>query len=72
MSGIKLTFRLDSERAILARRNLQKGGTAQKYIDSEILRCSDKYIPMYTSMLKKSGTTSTVIGSGMVDIMPYM
>ena len=66
MSGIKLTFKLDSERAILARRNLQKGGTAQKYIDSEVLRCSEKYIPMYTSMLKKSGTTSTVIGSGIV------
>ena len=63
---IKLTFKLDPENAVLARRNLQKGGKVQKYIDSEVLRCSDKYVPLYTSALKKSGITSTVIGSGMV------
>lgn len=67
MSGsIKLTLKLDPESAILARRSLQAGGTAQKYVDSEVLRCSDKYIPLDTSALKKSGITSTVIGSGMV------
>ena len=63
---IKLTFKLDPENAVLAKRNLQKGGKVQKYIDSEVLRCSDPYVPLYTSALKKSGITSTVIGSGMV------
>lgn len=63
---IKVTFQLDPEKAVMARRNLGKGGKAQMYVDSEVIRCCDKYVPMYTSALKKSGTTSTVIGSGMV------
>lgn len=63
---IKVKLNVAPENVLLARRNLGKGGTAQKYVDSEVLRCSDKYVPMDTSMLKKSGTTSTVIGSGMV------
>lgn len=63
---IKVTLHIAPENALLARRCLQKGGRVQKYIDSEVLRCSDKYVPLDTSMLKKSGTTSTVVGSGMV------
>lgn len=44
----------------------------QKYIDSEILRLSDPYVPMQTGMLKKSGISGTVIGSGKVEyIAPY-
>ena len=64
--SIKLTLRLAPENAIIARRGLQKGGRVQKYIDSEVLRCSDPYVPLDTSALKKSGTASTVIGSGWV------
>lgn len=45
---------------------------AQKYVDSEVLRQSDPYIPMKTGMLKKSGTLGTDIGSGLVKyIAPY-
>ncbi|MCM1220531.1 MAG: minor capsid protein [Lachnospiraceae bacterium] len=44
----------------------------QKYVDSEILRLSDQYVPMQTGMLKKSGISGTVIGSGKVEyIAPY-
>lgn len=44
----------------------------QKYVDSEILRLSDPYVPMQTGMLKKSGISGTVIGSGKVEyIAPY-
>ena len=44
----------------------------QKYIDSEVLRLSDPYVPMQTGMLKKSGISGTVIGSGEVEyIAPY-
>lgn len=44
----------------------------QKYIDSEVLRLSDPYVPMQTGMLKKSGISGTVIGSGKVEyIAPY-
>lgn len=45
---------------------------AQKFVDSEVLRLCDKYIPMRTGMLKKSGTLGTVIGKGEVKwIAPY-
>lgn len=63
---IKVTLHISPENALLARRGLQKGGRVQKYIDSEVLRCSDKYVPLDSSKLKESGTTSTVVGSGMV------
>lgn len=63
---IKVNLHVAPENVLLAKRKLGKGGAAQKFVDSEVLRCSDKYVPMDTSMLKKSGTTSTVIGSGMV------
>jgi hypothetical protein len=45
---------------------------AQKFIDSEVLRRSDKYTPLLTSMLIKSGILGTEIGSGLVKwIAPY-
>lgn len=37
---------------------------AQKLIDSECLRYVDPYVPFRTGMLKKSGISGTVIGSG--------
>jgi hypothetical protein len=37
---------------------------AQRYIDSEVLRRSAKYIPFQTGALNISGTAGTVIGSG--------
>lgn len=45
---------------------------AQAFVDSEVLRKCDPYIPLQSGMLKKSGTLGTVIGSGEVDwIAPY-
>lgn len=45
---------------------------AQKFVDSEVLRLCDKYIPMRTGMLIKSGILGTEIGSGTVEwIAPY-
>lgn len=44
----------------------------QKYIDSEVLRRCEPYIPLDTGMLIKSGFLGTVIGSGTVRyIAPY-
>ncbi|MDE5583705.1 MAG: minor capsid protein [Ruminococcus sp.] len=44
----------------------------QKFVDSEVLRLSDPYVPMKTGMLKKSGISGTVIGSGVVEYTaPY-
>lgn len=51
----------------------QSGFTkAQKFVDSEILRLSEKYTPLLTGMLVKSGILGTEIGSGLVKwIAPY-
>jgi hypothetical protein len=45
---------------------------AQKFIDSEVLRLSEPFTPLLTSMLIKSGILGTDIGSGTVKwIAPY-
>ena len=50
MSGnkVKVKLQIAPENVLLAKRGLQKGGKAQMYVDSEVLRCCDKYVPMYT------------------------
>ena len=46
--------------------------TAQKFVDSEVLRLSGPYIPLRTGMLVMSGILGTEIGSGLVQwIAPY-
>jgi len=46
--------------------------SAQRFVDSEILRLSEPYIPLLTSMLIKSGILGTKVGSGVVEwIAPY-
>lgn len=63
---MKLNMRPTSE--ILARRGLEPGGAVQRYIDNEVLRRNEPYVPMSLGQgggaLKKSGTLATVIGSG--------
>lgn len=45
---------------------------AQAFVDSEVLRLSEPFIPLLTSMLIKSGILGTDIGSGTVEwIAPY-
>lgn len=45
---------------------------AQSFVDKQVLRLSDPYIPFQTGMLKQSGTLGTEIGSGEVSwIAPY-
>ena len=45
---------------------------AQKFVDSEILRLSEPFIPLRTGMLVKSGILGTDVGSGTVSyIAPY-
>lgn len=51
---------------IIRSRGLEPGGAVQKYIDSEVLRLCNPYVPRRGSDLIKSGTISTVIGSGEV------
>lgn len=50
-------------------RNVEK---AQKYLDSQVLKDTDKYVPMRTGILVKSGILGTRIGSGEIQyIAPY-
>jgi hypothetical protein len=45
---------------------------AQMFVDSEILRLSEPFTPLQTSMLIKSGALGTAVGSGEVKwIAPY-
>lgn len=45
---------------------------AQVYVDSEVLRYSEPYLPFRSGILKKSGILSTVVGSGEVEwATPY-
>ena len=67
---MKLTLR--DERGILQERGLAPNGAVQKFIDSEVLRLSDPYVPFDTGNLKKSGQRATEIGSGIVSYnAPY-
>lgn len=50
----------------------KKYTAAQKVVDSEVLRLSEKYTPLLTGTMIKSGQLGTVIGSGTVSwITPY-
>lgn len=60
----KLTIH-DIEKSI-SKRGLGNKGLVQMYVDSEVLRLSDPYIPMDTGTLKLSGVRHTIIGSGEV------
>lgn len=45
---------------------------AQKFLDSEILRTTEPYVPLLTGVLIKSGILGTDIGSGLIQyIAPY-
>lgn len=45
---------------------------AQKFVDSEVLRLSEPFIPLLTGTLIKTGILGTDIGSGLVQwIAPY-
>ena len=47
-------------------RGLETSGKVQQFVDSEVLRYSDPYVPFLTGDLKRSGTLATTLGSGIV------
>lgn len=59
-------FKLYHLQQTIQSRGLDAGGRVQKFIDTEVLRTSEPYIPLDTGKLKQSGITGTVIGSGKV------
>lgn len=55
-----------------AKNRTQGFDRVQVFIDNEVLRKCDPYVPMDTGMLKKSGILGTVVGSGeVIYIVPY-
>lgn len=59
-----MRIRINPTAQILAERGLQRGGRVQTFIDNEVVRLSDRYVPMRTGTLKKA--IGTVYGSGEV------
>lgn len=51
---------------LLRERGIEKGGKVQKFVDSEVIRCMDSFVPFRNGFLKKSAILGTVIGSGRV------
>lgn len=59
-------FHLDSTDKIFKRIGLNEGGIIQKFVDSEVLRLCDPYLPFQTGTLRNQGILGTVVGSGEV------
>lgn len=59
-------FKMDSIQKILAKRNLETGGLVQRFIDSEVIRQCEPYVPFDEGVLTRSASLATKIGSGLV------
>ncbi len=51
---------------VIKKRGIEKNGRVQQFIDSEVLRRCQPYVPMDRGELIRSGIDKTVIGSGKV------
>lgn len=72
--GVKYDYELDLSGLtdLLRERGLQPGGAVQAFVDSEIIRLADPYVPFRTGALKDSALINTVIGQGeIVYATPY-
>lgn len=63
---MKTKFTILATQTLIQVRGLEVGGRVQKFIDSEVLRLTDPYVPKDSGKLKESGTIHTKIGSGEV------
>lgn len=55
-----------NEPEIIEKRGIDRSGRVQQFIDSEVLRMCQPYVPMDTGELIRSGIRETKIGSGEV------
>ncbi len=62
----KITLRINSISKILADRGLAQKGRVQQYIDSEVMRVMEPYMPFDTGMMARSMPLASVVGSGEV------
>ena len=65
---MKITAKLEMGpvQKILAKHDLEKGGAVQRYIDSEVIRQCEPYVPFDSGALTASASLNTRIGSGLV------
>lgn len=64
MSGMNMRLQLNTE--YTRNRFKEKYQRAQKWLDNEVLKDSDPYVPMRTGNLRNSGIRGTDVGSGCV------
>lgn len=66
-TGVYLkAFEIKSAVKLASARGLNTGERVQKFIDNEVLRQSEPYVPMLNKDLIRSGPINTKIGSGEV------
>lgn len=59
-----VTFSMKAPASILAEHGLSNGAQVQQYIDKEILRLCEPYVPRKSGALIASGYSATACGSG--------
>ena len=62
----KVSVRLELDTPQVTNRFEARFQRAQRFLDSEVLRCSAPYVPMRDGNLMRSGTNGTKLGSGQV------
>ncbi len=61
-----MDYKIELDTSGIISRLAPKFSLAQKFVDNEVLKDCDEYVPMRTGNLVKSGIRGTVIGSGQV------
>ena len=61
-----ISYKLVLDQPRVISRFAPKFSRAQKFVDNEVLKDSDEYVPMRTGNLRNSGIRGTVLGSGRV------
>lgn len=70
--GIAFTFKSASTGEIIEKRGLESGGFVQQYVDSEVMRYMEKYMPRLSGRMIDQMIIPTVVGSGEVNVeTPY-
>ena len=62
---MKCRLEIDTQ-VVVKKRGFGIGGQVQRYVDSEVLRLCEPYVPRDSTALIRSGTNNTNIGSGKV------
>lgn len=65
---MKIVAKLDlpTDAELMAKLNVQKGGLVQQFIDSEVIRQCEPYVPFDEGVLTASAWNATDVGSGLV------